>query len=189
MKFNNLAYWTSQIVDARSALVGLVVDGLPSPAAGVNLLTQDGVNVPSWTAMPVGTQMSSMPFWLKYVKQYSDFSIGGLTSTITLATLPAGYVVHACKIDHTVAFGGGIVATAILKGFVSLDQSTSLLDLTSRNVFLSPGAVPTMSVATPYCASDTAVSYFCATLTTTVGLINALTAGAATLWLQVSNPG
>jgi hypothetical protein len=54
------------------------------------------------------------PQWYKATKTYADFSNGALNMDITGFTLPYGGIIHATKIKHRTAFGGGVIASYTL---------------------------------------------------------------------------
>jgi hypothetical protein len=68
--------------------------------------------VPGSFASPI--PLGGAPSWVKYTKTFSDFSLGALTNTITLFTLPAGGIIHFNKIKHSVAFSGGSITSYVI---------------------------------------------------------------------------
>ena len=58
--------------------------------------------------------LGGAPSWTKYTKTFADFSLGALTNTITLFTLPAGGVIHFNKMKHSTAFSGGAITSYVI---------------------------------------------------------------------------
>ncbi|MDH3834678.1 MAG: hypothetical protein OES34_11060 [Nitrosopumilus sp.] len=52
----------------------------------------------------------SVPRWQKFEVLATDFTAGGTTEDVALFTLPAGGVIHAVRLKHSVAFAGGSIA-------------------------------------------------------------------------------
>lgn len=56
--------------------------------------------------------VSKLPRWFKYTKDYTWFSAASSTVSAALVTLPSGGVVNAAFAKVTTTFSGGSVATA-----------------------------------------------------------------------------
>jgi hypothetical protein len=50
---------------------------------------------------------ANYPGWVKVTKTFTDFAAASQNNTVTVYTLPARGVIHACLIKHTAAFTGG----------------------------------------------------------------------------------
>jgi hypothetical protein len=55
--------------------------------------------------------LSRVPFWRRYRITYDQFSTAGLTNSITLFSLPPGYMIHACKLKHSEVFDGPSISS------------------------------------------------------------------------------
>lgn len=51
-----------------------------------------------------------VPVWEKVTVTYAQLAAAALTNSITLLELPAGGIIHAVKIKHSVAFTGGAIS-------------------------------------------------------------------------------
>lgn len=123
----------------------------------------------------------SAPHWIKITKNFSDFSTAGLSSTITLISLPAGSVVTATSMKVGTAFTGGIIASYTLS--VGVASNIDLLPASSSFTTTTRPFVSNLAVGIKTATSEnvgiTAIS--------TVGLLNAATAGSVDVYLLVSS--
>jgi len=133
--------------------------------------------------MPTYRQLSAIPRWVKVTKTHQDFSTGGLTNNITIYSLPANAYVHDVKIVPTTNFSGGAIASytlsvgitgSLAKYAVAADVFTG--NTTTDLVHTSIAGLESRLVATDLKASATS----------TVGNLNASTAGAVTFYLLLS---
>lgn len=124
---------------------------------------------------------ASAPRWVPVTKSYTDFSTAGLTSTIDIYTLPAKGCVHAIQIYASTLFSGGIIATYTLSVGKTGDP---VYYVTAKNVFT--GAPLPQTTFVFLVDSMTATTTMTATAISTVGNLNAATAGSVTFYLLLS---
>ena len=123
-------------------------------------------------------ELSTNSQWFKFTKTFTDFSTAALTNAVTLITVPAKTAVTGCIVKQSASFTGGIIATYT----ISVGISGSVVKYAAaQNVFQA--------------VSDTAVGVnilggmenssiaIIATAVSTVGLLNAATAGSVDIWL------
>ncbi len=127
-------------------------------------------------------QLSGAPQWQKVTKTYSDLSTAGLTNNITVYTLAANEYIHDCLIVPTVAASGGIIASYTL----SLGITGALTKyLAHTNVFTGF----TLNIAkTPITGLESISGTTAIKLSaiSTVGLLNAATAGSFSIYILTS---
>jgi hypothetical protein len=121
--------------------------------------------------------------WVKASVDYTDFT-SGTTDSVSVYTLPAGYVLHGVKVKHSTAFGGGgIISYDLSVGLASdLDKYSSYFDVfqtVSDTTFQLSQVFDSQNHGAGTSILVTAFS-FGATL-------NNATSGAADIWLLVSN--
>jgi hypothetical protein len=115
---------------------------------------------------------ADVPRWRKYTKTYSQLSVAGLTNDIEVFSLPAKGVIQAMQIVATTAFSGGTIATYTL----SIGISGNLVKYCTGFSLSQPqviGGIESTSGATSIKLA--AIS--------TVGLLNAATAGSADVYV------
>jgi hypothetical protein len=129
---------------------------------------------------------ASVPVWVKATKTYSDLSSALLNNDIEIYSLPAGGVVHAVKVKHSVAFAGTGVTSLTLnvgitgalgKYYLSNFNWTAAVGPTVGQVQANSGAITI--------ESQSAATSIRLAATCNVAL-NQLTAGSVDVWLLVS---
>ncbi len=75
--------------------------------------------------------VGNVPTWIEYTVTHTMLQLAALNNDIELFSLPAGYVIHAVKIKHSVAFAGtGITGYTLSLGIVgNLTKYTSAFDV------------------------------------------------------------
>lgn len=118
--------------------------------------------------------------WTAYTVAYTDLAAAAATNSITLAALPAKTVLHAACIKHDTSFTGGALSNYTLSvGLVgTVDKYASPF-----NVFQATGASVGQLSGALFCENFTAPTNVLVTGTAVGALLNAATAGSATIWL------
>lgn len=128
------------------------------------------------------------PTWLlpdevmvtKFTFSYTDLAAAAASNQITLATLPAGTVLHGVVLQHTASFTGGAIATYTVS--VGLAASPAKY-ATAFDVFQAPGATVGQASFGGYVENFAATTDVKLSAVATGGLLNAATAGSLTVWL------
>lgn len=129
--------------------------------------------------------LPNSPKWIKITKSFTDFSAAGLTNDIEIFSLPAGGVVHSAIMKHTTAFTGGTIATytvsvGITGNLVKYGAVFNVKQAVGSTTFgLGTSIVPTVE-------DFGAVTSVRAAATSTVGLLNAASAGSMDFYLLIS---
>jgi hypothetical protein len=120
--------------------------------------------------------------WIKITKTYTDFSTAGLTNTISIYTLPAKGVVHGVQLNPSVAFSGGLIATYTISVGIT---GNNVKYQAATNVFTGASFTVNTS-ALMFVENIGGTTTINATAISTVGNLNAATAGSVDIWLLVS---
>lgn len=127
--------------------------------------------------------LSNTPQWVKVTKAYTDFSTAGVTNDISIYTLQAKEYISDVKIIPTTAFSGGTIATyTISVGIAGLLTKYAI----ATNVFTGNttlGAVHTPLIGLESISTTTDIR---AQAVSTVGNLNAATAGSVDIYLLVA---
>lgn len=119
--------------------------------------------------------------WTKYTKAYTDFSTAAVTNSVDLFTLQAKEVIHMIQIVPTVAFAGGLIATyTVSVGIVGVLAKYAI----AANAFTG-FTLPTIN-ALPGLESTSGTTAIKATAVSTVGNLNAATAGSVDIYVLKS---
>lgn len=123
------------------------------------------------------------PAWVKYTKTYTDLAAAGLTNDIELFSLAAKEVIHAVVLKASTAFSGGTIATYTLSVGISgtIGKYAPAFDVkqtVGNNVF-GFNELPGME------NFSSATSIRLGAIST-VGLLNAATAGVVDVWVLKS---
>lgn len=146
---------------------------LPSTAFGRAVL--------AYTSAAVFTTNS--PVWVKYTKTYSDLSTAGATNDIELFSLAAKEVIHNVIIKHSTAFSGGLIATYTL----SVGIIGNLVKYAAAfNVFQAVSATTMQTSVLAGMESSSGATSIRLSAVSTVGLLNAATAGVVDVWVLKS---
>jgi hypothetical protein len=124
--------------------------------------------------------VSKLPRWVKYTRDYTYVSAASTTASTLLLTLPSGGVVNAARMVITTAFTGGTVVAATMtvdaQGTGDIISSTSVI------------TIPTPPVlAAPHYGNIGGTTNVALTIITTGGNTQDLTAGVADIYLLISN--
>lgn len=125
---------------------------------------------------------AKQPTWIKITKTFSDFSIAGLTNDIEIFSLPAKGVIHSVQIIPTTAFSGGIIATYT----VSVGIAGNLAKYAVATNVFTGFTLPVIS-AVPGIESSSGATSIRSQAISTVGNLNAATAGSVDIYLLISN--
>ncbi len=121
------------------------------------------------------------PNWIKITKLFSDFSTAGLTNSINIFSLPAKGVIHAVFLNPTTLFSGGIIASYTISVGIS---GTPAKYNAAANVFTGAGLpTPTAGIFVENMSGSTNIQ---ATSISTVGNLNAATAGSVDIYILIS---
>lgn len=190
-----LGFSTGNVLDAAPGLRSIVSLTQANPAAIVPF-----VPTTAFTALPAGVAggaatldstgqltASQIPAsddrWVKVTKTFSDLAAAALTNNIEVYSLPAGGVIHAVKIKHSASFTGGAIATYTLSVGIT---GTLAKYAAAFNVFQAPGATVQQISSTVGTENHTAATSIKLAATSTVGTLDAATAGSVDIWLDVS---
>ena len=126
--------------------------------------------------------------WVKVTKSYTDFATAALTNNVEIYSLPAKGVIHQVVMHHTAAFTGGLIATYTLSvgiaGTLTKYVAASNVFQAAGNTIIFPAASVMPLSATPEnMGSATSIR---AAAISTVGNLNAATAGSVDIYLLVS---
>ena len=111
---------------------------------------------------------------------YSDLSAAAAGNSITLATLPAGTVLHGVVMKHSAAFTGGTISAYTVS--VGLTGNVAKY-ATAFDVFQAPGNTVGQASFGGYVENFGATTDIKISAAATGGLLNAATAGSLTVWL------
>lgn len=123
----------------------------------------------------------TVPRWIKITKTYTDFSTAGLTNEISIYTLPAKGIIHACQIFPSTVFSGGTIASYTIS--VGISGNATKYGV-AANVFT--GATLSTINALIGIESMSGTTSIKATAISTVGLLNAASAGSVDIYLLIS---
>lgn len=124
-----------------------------------------------------------MPVWVKFTVPYTKFNAAALTQNITLFNLPRAGVIHAIRMKHSVAFGGGTIASYTISVGIS---GTVAKYAAAFNVFQAVADTALQLSTTVGQESEANIVAITATATSTVGNLNAATAGSVDIYALIS---
>lgn len=119
--------------------------------------------------------------WIKVTKAYTDFSTAGLTNDISIYTLPAKGIIHACQMVATTKFSGGLISAYT----ISVGISGNLVKY-SAAVNSFTGASLSQPSAITGIESTSGTTDIRAAAISVTGLLNAATAGSIDIYLLIS---
>lgn len=166
---------------AESQIAGLVSDLAAKMVKALNL--SDVADVPT----AVGNLgLTSASKWVKVTKTYAQLAAAGLTNDIEAYSLPSGWVLQEAMVRMTTAFTGGLIASYTM----SLGLSGTLAKyMAATSVFASPPAgitgnqIPGSLPDAPSFGGATSIRL---AAISTVGLLNAATAGSIDIYLCIA---
>lgn len=126
--------------------------------------------------------LTTLPKWIKIPVTFSTFSIAGLTQNVTIYSLPAKAVIHSVFINTTTPFSGGLIASYTMSVGIA---GTLAKYAVATNVFT--GATLPVPALVSGVESMSAATDIKAAVISTVGNLDTATAGAADIYLLVSN--
>lgn len=123
----------------------------------------------------------TIPRWRKYTVDFSDVAVGSTSEQEVLFTLPAGGVVHAVKIKHSIAFEGtGITAVTASVGTTGdSDKFAAAFDVLQSVSDTALELTETPSAETHDSGGQSVV----AEIVTTGADLNVLTAGSVDIYV------
>lgn len=135
----------------------------------------------NWLA---GASLNSLR-WIRETVTFAQFSAAAATNAVTLFALPPKGCVHAVRIKHSVAFGGGAISAYTVAVGIS---GTAAKYAAAFNVFqaVSDLAAAKQISATIGTESDLTATNIIATATATGANLNAATAGSVDIWVLTS---
>lgn len=126
--------------------------------------------------------ITTLPKWIKIPVTFSTFSVAGLTNNVTIYSLPAKAVIHSVFINAGTLFSGGLIATYTISIGIA---GTLAKYMPATNVFT--GATLPVPATIAGVESVSGATDIKAAAISTVGNLNDATAGAADIYLLVSN--
>lgn len=130
-----------------------------------------------------GGSSPATPLWVKRTLTFADFAAAALSNAITLYALPAGGVLHAVKIKHSAAFGGGAIATYTVSVGIA---ATPNKYATAFNVFQAPASNTFQVTGTVGGEDQASAVNLVAQAVSTGANLNAANAGSVEIWLLIS---
>lgn len=129
------------------------------------------------------TSLSIASKWVKVTFAFGSFQTGAITNSITGYVLPAKTQIEQTKIDPTVAFAGGLIATATL----SIGIGGNLVKYSAaKNVFTGSSVAAASLIAAPDVESMSASTNILLTMVSTVANLSSLAAGSVDVYLKIS---
>ena len=121
--------------------------------------------------------------WRKFTKTYTNLSAAATTNDIEILSLAAKQVIEAVVIKHSAAFtGGAIIAYTVSVGITgNLTKYAGAFD-----VFQAPGNTVFQISSVVGMENYGAATSIRLAATSTVGLLNAATAGSVDVWIKTS---
>lgn len=171
-----------RLTSAGRLLIGTTTDD------GVNKLqVNGGVVFASGLTLNTNNDVSTvgnLPTWIEFTVTHAMLQFASLTNDIELFSLPAGYVIHAVKIKHSIAFTGtGITGYTLSLGIVgNLTKYTSAFD-----VFQSVGGTVQQLSDTVQTENNDAVTSIRLAATSVGANLDQSTAGTVKIKVLVSN--
>lgn len=133
------------------------------------------------------TAIGAVPVWVKVGVAISHvaFQAAATTNSITLFTLiPAG-TIHAVKIKHSTAFGGGAITAYTLSVGIA---GTLAKYATAFDVFQAVSNTAMQMTGVTGTENNGAGTAILITATSTTANLNASTTGAVDVWVLLSKP-
>ncbi len=127
------------------------------------------------------------PKWVKITKTYADFATAGLTRTISIFSVDAGdkAYLHDVYIVPTTEFSGGLIAAYTISIGTSTNNTKFLL---ASNIFTGNTTATSLHTLQPRIVDAESNGQFdiTATAISTVGNLDAATAGSVDIYLLIS---
>lgn len=133
--------------------------------------------------MAYETISPNVPRWVKVTKTYADFAAAGLTNDISIYTLPSKGYIHDVKIIPTTPFAGGLIATYTISVGIAASLAKYAI---AANTFTGNTTLGLIHAPLPGLENTAGSTDIRAAAISTVGLLNAATAGSVDIWLLVS---
>lgn len=126
---------------------------------------------------------NTFPAWTKYTITYAQLSTAGLTNNIELFQLAAKEMIHSVVVKASAAFTGGLIATYT----VSVGPAGNLVKYAvAFNVFQAPGNTLSSTNILPGVEDFSSATSVRIAAISTVGNLNAATAGSVDVWVLKS---
>ena len=123
----------------------------------------------------------NVPKWVKITKTFSDFSTAALTNSITIYSLPAKAIIHSVQLNAPTLFSGGTIAAYTISIGIN---GTLTKYAAATNVFTGATLQPPSAIVGVENMSS--ATNILATAISTVGNLNAATAGSVDIYLLIS---
>lgn len=133
------------------------------------------------------TAIGAVPVWVKVGNAISHVALqtAATTNSITLFTLAAAGTIHAVKIKHSTAFGGGAITAYTLSVGIAgtLAKYASAFD-----VFQAVSNTAMQTTGVTGAENNGAGTAILLTATSTTANLNASTVGVVDIWALLSKP-
>lgn len=176
---------STDLGDATHRWKDLYVSGSSIWLGASHLTDSNFVSGASPVVSPSGKMVYNFtaPRWVKVTKTYSDFSTAGLTNDISIYTLPAKGYISDIKIVPSTAFSGGTIATYTISVGISGSLAKYAIATNTFTGNSTLNAVHTPLIGMESVGSTTDIR---AQAISTIGLLNAATAGSVDIYLLIS---
>lgn len=122
-------------------------------------------------------------YWINIPLTFTQLSAASTTGTATVYTATANQTIHAANMSVTTPFTGGSISAYTVS--LGIGGATTRY-MTAKDVFTAAAVFDGAAIA-PNLLSVSTTTAVIATATSTSANTNAATAGAATVWLLVSD--
>ena len=155
---------------------------LDSSTVNITATDDSGNDEVEITAAVIGVPVAT-PSWTKYTVTHTALQTAGTSNDIELFSLVAGGIVHAIKIKHSVAFGGGAIASYT----ISVGIAGNLTKYASPfDVFSAPSNTNFQLSSTVGSENHGAATSIRIAAVSTGANLNASTAGSVDVWALTS---
>jgi hypothetical protein len=154
-------------------------------------MPRDGYQVLKAVRDPVTNAIRTISIgymWRKYTLTYAQFALANTVNTIELFSLPAGHMIDAVKIKHSVKFLGGAISAYVIQVGITgtLGKYSTNFDV-FQNVADAARKTTQVAVASLADESPSAATSIKVTATSTGANLNAATQGQVDIWVRTSD--
>ena len=125
--------------------------------------------------------LPNMAQWIKVTKVYTDFATAGVTNDIEIYSLPAKSLIHSCQVVVNTAFSGGTISAYT----ISVGIGGNLVKYSAATNVFTGFTLTQPSVLAGIESLSGATSIRAAAIST-IGLLNAASAGSVSVYLLIS---